>query len=312
MSVDLFTELIQKTGATTDRKRQEWHITCPACGHESSPKNPHCSFSEHGWHCFSCGSGGSLKSLGRLLLGKIVDTVQLPYIDKKTPLRPSCGHLGAFVTRFAEHPRRTELWSAYKPLSTATLDRMQLGVGILPYSRCRHERLIVPVWNGPELVGLRGRAIDCDCGKWLASAGWSIDLAPLYNSEQLRVGQVVWIVENPVDALMLSERTEYTGVATYSVSYWTEAWTRRLIEAQPELVIVAYVQDLPGNGGAARRAEFEREWLKDPKHKIIPVSGGVRLVNRLLEAGLPATLFDWGDAPNKSDIGSLLMQEETC
>jgi hypothetical protein len=118
---------------------------------------------------------------------------------------------------------------------------------------------------------------------------------------------VIWIVENPVDALMLSERTEYAGVATYSVSYWTEAWTRRLIEAQPELVVVAFDNDLPGNGGSARRAEFEREWLKT--HNLLPPSGGVKVVNRLLEAGLPATLYDWGNAPHKSDIGNLLMQE---
>jgi len=306
MSADLLTELIQKTHAVKDRGG-EFHLACPSCGHESSPKDPHCSFSQNGWHCFSCGSGGSLNALGKLLSVDNFDTVSLPRIDTKAPQKPAQWLTGALAQRFAEHPRRLELWNAYKPRSEATIDRMQLGVGVLPYSRCKHERLIVPVWNGPQLVGLRGRQLDCDCGKWLASAGWSIDLAPLYNSDALSIGQVIWIVENPVDALMLSERTEYAGVATYSVSYWTEAWTNRLIEAQPELVIVAYDNDLPGNGGAARRAEFEREWLKT--HQVLPPSGGVKVVNRLLEAGLPATLYDWGNAPHKSDIGNLLMQE---
>ena len=308
MSADLLGELIRRTHATKDRSG-EFHITCPACGHESTPKSPHCSFSAKGWHCFSCGSGGSLNALGRLLLDKSFDTVSLPYIETKTPKKASCWLTGALAARFAEHPRRNELWNSYKPLSVVTLDRNQLGVGVLPYSRCKHERLIVPVWNGPEPVGIRGRAIDCDCGKWLASAGWSIDLAPLYNSDSLGVGQVIWIVENPVDALMLSERTEYAGVATYSVSYWTEAWTRRLVEAQPELVIVAYDNDLVGCGGGPRRDEFIRMWLEDPKHKVVPPANGPALANKLLEAGLPVTLYDWGYADYKADIANLLMQE---
>lgn len=312
MSAELITELVQKTHAARDRGG-EYHFTCPNCGHESTPKSPHCSFSSQGWHCFSCGAGGSLNALGRLLLVENCDTVYLPHIAKNKPKKPSCGHLGPLVTQFAEHPRRNELWNLYKPLSLETMDRMQLGVGILPYSRCKHERLIVPVWNGPQLVGLRGRQLDCDCGKWLASAGWSIDLAPLYNSDALGLGQVIWILENPVDALALTERTEYVGIATYSVSYWTDVWTKRLQEAQPELIVVAFDNDLVGNGGGPRREEFIRMWLEDPKHKVVPPANGPALANKLLEAGLPATLYDWvGNAEYKSDIGTLLMQEAKC
>jgi len=309
MSADLLTELIYKTHAVTDRRRQEYHFTCPSCGHESTPKSPHCSFSSQGWHCFSCGAGGSLNSLGKLFALNFFDMGHKTYIAKNRPQKPSCGHLGPLATQFTEHPRRVELWNSYKPLSLGTIERMSLGVGVLPYSRCKHERLIVPVFAGAELVGLRGRQLGCDCGKWLASAGWSIDLAPLYNSGALNIGQVIWIVENPVDALMLSERTEYAGVATYSVSYWTEAWTNRLIEAQPELVVVAYDNDLVGCGGGLRRDEFIRKWLEDPKHKVVPPANGPALANKLLEAGLPVTLYDWGTAPYKSDIGNLLMQE---
>ena len=314
MSADLLTELIQKShavrGYNRTKRQEEWHTACPACGSESSPKDPHFSFSVSGYHCFVCGASGSLKALGKLLNVENITMGHMTYIAKKAPRKPSCGHLGPFVDRATKNPRRVELWNSYKPLSLETLERMQLGVGVLPYSRCKHERLIVPVYAGPQLVGLRGRQIDCDCGKWLASAGWSIDLAPLYNSDAISIGQVIWIVENPVDALMLSERTEYAGVATYSVSYWTEAWSNRLIEAQPELVIVAYDNDLVGCGGGSRRDEFIRKWLEDPKHKVVPPANGPALANKLLEAGLPATLFDWGRAEYKADIGLLLMKEE--
>ena len=307
----LLADLVQRTHAVrgyNHRKRQEeWHTACPACGSVSSPKDPHFSFSQRGYHCFVCGTSGSLNALGSLLNVDSVNTGHKTYIATKAHPRPATWLTGALADRFAQHPHRVESWQAYKPLSLATMDRQKLGVGVLPYSRCPHERLIVPVFAGPQLVGLRGRSLGCDCGKWLASAGWSNDLAPLYNSDSLRICQVIWIVENPVDALMLSERTEYAGVATYSVSYWTDSWTNRLLEAQPELVVVAFDNDLPGNGGAVNRAEFEREWLKT--HQVLPPAGGVKVVNRLLEAGLPATLYDWGNASHKSDIGNLLMQE---
>ena len=307
-NASLFTLLVTHTHAVVDR-RGEAHINCPECGSESSPRNTKCSFSENGFFCFVCGYNCGLVKLADTLGLNIGDYRPVKFARPEKPANRSASWLtGPLVTQFAEHPRRNELWNSYKPITVETIERMSLGVGVLPHSRCKHERLIVPVWNGPQLVGLRGRQLDCDCGKWLASAGWSNDLAPLYNSESLGVGQVIWILENPVDALLLSERTEYAGVATYSVSYWTEAWTNRLIEAQPELVVVAYDQDLPGNGGAARRAEFEREWLKT--HRVLPPSGGVKLVNRLLEAGLPATLYDWGRAEHKADIGNVLMQKE--
>jgi hypothetical protein len=156
------------------------------------------------------------------------------------------------------------------------------------------------------IVGLRGRAIGCKCAKWLAPGGTNLQLYPLYNEAALRPGCVVWIVENPIDALLLTARTDFVGVASYSVAYWQDRWTAALQAAQPELVVVAYDQDLPGNGGAARRREFEHEWLKT--HPRLPTwSAGPKLANRLQAAKLPAVLFDWGKAPHKMDIGSLIM-----
>jgi hypothetical protein len=187
------------------------------------------------------------------------------------------------LERYENHPRRFEAWQAHKPVSVETIRRKRLGMGVLPASRCKHERLIVPILDGTMLVGLRGRAIACSCGKWLVAGGTTLEMLPLYNQEALQPGCVVWIVENPVDALLLTERTPYAGVATYSVSYWRQAWTETLQAAQPELMIVAYDNDDPGR------------------------KNGIRLANTLLAAGLQVTLFDWGQAVYKADIGSLLM-----
>jgi predicted RNA-binding Zn-ribbon protein involved in translation (DUF1610 family) len=310
----LYSDLVAHTRAVVDR-HGEAHITCPACGHESTPRDPHCSFSERGWHCFSCGEGSSLRDLARRVNLEAGDYMPSA-APRKAPEKRRTGlpywmtlnSPEACQSRYESHPRRFELWAGYKRLSYELIEACGLGVGALPpySSKCSHERLIVPVWWGTIFVGFRARSLGCDCGKWLATAGWDYERAPLYNQDALRSGAVVWIVENPIDALIVGEQTPYIGVATYSVSYWRDAWTAALREARPELIVVAYDQDLPGNGGAQRRREFERVWLADPKHKAVPRPNGIRLVNDLLRAGLPATLFDWGRAENKMDIGSLL------
>lgn len=257
-----------------------------------------------------CGSHGSLRNLAQrtgLDYGIYNPPVNPPESRQEGLQRPAAWLVDAhnLIRRYVAHSRSWELWQNYKPVSRDDFDRCRLGVGVLPASKCRHERLIVPIYSGSEVRGLRGRAIDCTCGKWLAPAGTNISIYPLYNEESLRPGCVVWVLENPVDALLLSRRTGFVGVATYSVAYWQDAWTETIRAAQPELVVVAYDNDLPGGGGAARREEMIRDWLRT--HPRVPPAAGPRLANRLLEAGLNAVVFDWGKQPAKSDIGSLLM-----
>ncbi len=305
--MDLLDELIHHTRAEPDR-HGEYHIACPECGHESSPKKPHCSFSENGWFCFVCGSGGSLQDLARrvrLETGRYVSPPPRP----KEPERPASwlSQAERLVAGYEAHPQRFERWAAYKPISQQVILEKRLGVGKLPLSKCHHERLIVPIISGTEIVGLRGRQLRCECGKWLAPGGTRLDLYPLYNQDALRPGCIVYVVENPIDALMVGEHTPFVGVATYSVSYWFDRWTRTLQEACPEMIVWAYDNDLPGNGGARRREEFIRQWLADPRRRVVPPAAGPRRVNELLRAGLPVVLYDWGNAPLKSDIGSVLM-----
>ena len=66
-------------------------------------------------------------------------------------------------------------------------------------------------------------------------------------------------------------------------------------------MLVAYDNDRPGNGGGAAGREA---WLAEHGKDIEP--NGVKLVNRLLKAGVKATLMDWGGYPLKTDIGMLV------
>ena len=124
------------------------------------------------------------------------------------------------------------------------------------------------------------------------------------------------IVENPVDAILVSQATPFVAVATLGVTIWQEEWTRAILESKPELVVVVYDNDIAGNNGSAEEVRHWRQSMiqkmrDNPKVKINldnpPMPNGVRLVNQLLEAKIPARLYQWpAGTPRKFDVGSLL------
>ncbi len=312
----LLDDLIAFTKAQPDR-HLEYHINCPACGHWSTPLKPHCSFGEHGWFCFVCGQGGNLVNLAeRVGLGNH-DQYQAPPAPEKTRnlTPPAWLKYGSeLLETYTSHPGRFNLWMGYKLLSMQTIFDNRLGVGRLPTMNfqgrhvfpggCSHERLIVPIFNHGRLVGLRARRLGCQCAKWIAAPGTTLDVLPLYNEGALQPGQVIMIVENCVDALWITQELDYTGLAIYSTSYWKDSWAETIALASPESVWVCLDNDLVGNAGAQRRNEFTEDWQKD--HKGTPRARGPVICNRLARLGVTAHLFDWQDAPYKYDIGQML------
>lgn len=238
---------------------------------------------------------------------------------------------------YQAHPDRDAAWGEYAPMLTkAMIDCFRLGVGILPprSSRCQHVRLQVPLIFGSHVVGFRSRALICDCGKWLGPGGNPSKF--LYNGARILLASnrrvsvlgdsdmrtyigdaglladlgkrsVLFIVENPVDAILL-EQAGLPAVATLGVTCWEDAWTATLYRAQPLLyrIIVLYDNDAPGNGGGAKGAAL---WRKTHRG-LEPPANGPKLVNRLRKAGLPAVLFPWGpEFRLKADIGDFLRHQ---
>lgn len=314
--MSLFDDLVRHLSADVDG-HGEAHFSCPDCGHESSPKSPHCSFGPKGWHCFVCGAGGSLHALAeKVELNSDQTFYNAPSRPQEAPSATKkeyrwLSNPEPLLRAYESHPKRFEFWQRHKPVSVETIRAGRFGVGVLPASRCHHPRLVVPIIDGTMVVGLRGRWMGCSCDqrrdKWLVAGGTTLEHLPLYNAEALKPGAVVWMVENCVDARLITQNTPYTGVAVYSTSYWRDAWLEALKAARPEMIIVALDNDLVGNGGAARRDEFIKLWYQEhPQATAVPKCNGIERVNTLLAAGLNAVLFDWGKAPHKSDIGSLL------
>jgi hypothetical protein len=326
---NLFARLVSFTHGEVDRTG-ECHIPCPACGHPSSPRNPHASFdAEHGFHCFVCGQGYSLPGLAKAV--GLDDNTYIPppptRIEKPVKNAPSWlknaqDYLDGYTSDLTVYDR----WQAYKPLDPDLIRAYRLGVGVLPpySSRCPHPRLIVPLLAGGEIRGFRGRSLGCDCGKWLSAstmADWTKflfnggclvqDQATArernlgYSNSGYARGETLLILENPADAILAEQKLGVWAVATLGVTIWRDDWTQSLIECKPSSIVVGYDADMAGN---LRTPQMEREWLaKNPKARTIPIPNGVRLVNHLLKAGLPASLFRWPKtAPPKCDIGQVL------
>jgi len=162
------------------------------------------------------------------------------------------------------------------------------------------------------------------CPKWL-SAAMVRGTQPLYNGARLLPfvrrdrarryllgdtdgawdarGKLLFIVENPVDAALLEwAYPQHAFVATLAVRRWEVAWSRAVVESECRVVVIAYDNDVPGNGNTP---QAWAAWRADPKHRDIE-PGGVALANKLLKAGAAVRLFPWGDAPVKADPATWL------
>ena len=300
--------------------------TCPYCGKESSHKNVHTLLDDKGYKCFVCGKRVSLFTFAKDV-GLIGDDPLPELPERPEPIKPEPAKWlseGEYWLSKWENLERFEQWNRYKPLMKKTIEDYRLGYGNLPdySSRCTHNRLIVPLITD-KLVGVRARWSGCECDphrtKWLSPKDSQM---VLYNGAMLGSGMmlgisvqkwkpnsVLYIVENPIDCLMMVENGIY-AVATLGVTIWQEDWTRVIKAAKPDIVIVVYDHDLAGNGGSTE-SEYEymvKLWKeKNPQAQTPPVPNGIRLVNNLNDAGIFAKLYHWPvGTPLKADIGDLL------
>lgn len=314
MKADPLDLLDRHYGEQPDR-RGERHVKCPFCSNEPNRRKPNFSYSERGAGCYSCGHTASLNALCAFL-GLTEDKyLPAPPAPRQRPpqraTEPFAWQLNPerLLETYTRHPRRVELWQQHKPLSAETIERWQLGVGKLPASSCKHERLILPVIEAGQVVGFRGRAIRCDCPKWLAPAGFT---AHLFGREAVRPGGILWIVENNVDALLMMQLyPEYDAVAsTHGCSTWLDEWTAHVASRAPRLVIVALDNDLPGNGGGKHRGELIRRWREEhPAARRLPIAWGPRIADKLVRAGLTTRLYIYPDgAPAKASVADLCQE----
>lgn len=287
-----FAAIAAHVGGVPDREGELW-LACPSCRRQRKHFSVH---AERGAKCVACGYAPSLRTLAETLgvdNGRYAADSGRAYAapawtPAPSPPKPWQLRAGALAESLAQTPGTLRAWQAYKPMSADMVSSRRLGYGVFPgglwshkTGACAHPRLIVPIYRDGAVTGFRCRAVACACSKWLSPGGSKLWL---YEIERVRAGAEAWIVENPIDALLLQAKG-YQAVATFGASIWNDAYTAAVVAARPAQVIVA------GDHDDAGRAMNER------------VTRALRL------AHLPAEAYAWpAGTPEHYDIGQLLAE----
>lgn len=310
-----------------------YYIKCPNCGKAGK----HFSFSQRWALCFKCGYRPTFKELLKDLGHEPVE------VEPSRPVKPQRWQKNAeeLVQEFTQTPNNVSAWQSYKPLPEEVIMAYRLGLGVFPnlwfgsdpgrqpdfvdpqggpHWKCSHPRLIVPLYGAGKVVGWRCRSIGCTCPRWLSPSGSRL---LLYNggrigSPNLDSGigdcflpppetRVLFIVENPLDALLIEHYWHHWAVATLGVSIWRPGWTKLLLGLEIESV-VAYDNDAPGN---TTDPEILRLW-HDTHPGIEPPLNGPKLVRKLRLSGQRSRLYRWPNGMEKgTDTGDLFMDKKT-
>lgn len=304
---DLLTLLAQRLQAD-ERRDGRQHCDCPFCGKEAKRGQTHFSFCDAGYTCWVCGAKGGLVALARHLDLRS-DAPITPRAPKDTPEPRHWQTDARVLATYTSALDTVTRWQAYKPLSLDAIARARLGVGVLPSSRSRHRRLIVPVFDGGRLVALHGRAYlpDDTDAKWLTAGGSRKDV--LYGADRLTPGADVVICENMVDALLAMDSLPgIVALAGGGVS-WRDEWTQQIAASRPARVLMWLDNDLVGCPNAPTYAALARQWQQQRPGVAVPEPRGPQIANELLAAGVSARVYRWpASAPMRADLGWMLMQ----
>lgn len=323
---DLFAVVHGRLSGTPARRDGEYHADCPYCGKEAKRGQTHFTYSPRGGHCFVCGGGGGLVGLARHLGlfddSKAPSSLPRPTMAEPAPPPPPPAWRAWRRAEYmdAYYPCASTVAAAWrassydKPVTIGDVVRHWLGYGVLPGGHER--RLIVPIFGADgRLACMRGRLPDSS--GWMSPAGWRLAELPLFNLRSARPGDTIVVVENAVDAILLSRHYEQraalaVAVATLSVSYWTNAWDDALVALKPARVLVVYDNDLAGNGVSddeARAAEQQR-WRDEKRHEPPPARGPL-LAQRLQRLGLRASVYQYPPGtPVGADPGDFIRQRK--
>lgn len=299
--MDDYAQLCHGLSARPDGKG-EVYVACPNCG----KGDRHFSFNQRSGFCFRCGFKTGLHKLRQMLLGdRVLDFAPPPAPRPRRPPRwlPDADSI---ANSLASQPGTISAWQSYKPVPVDAIADFRLGWGVFPgglwdssnHYRCRHRRLIVPLTLGGRVVGFRCRAVECGCAKWLSPGGSRLTL---FNAENVIPGRLLFIVENPIDAILLHYTHHQPAVATLGVTIWKIPYTRLVTAASHRLV--AYDND---PSGCTTDPEKLAEWTRHHPD-LDPPLRGFWLADKLSGQHLPTDVFDWSHYPDINDIGDLLM-----
>lgn len=305
------------------------HCPCPNCGVPPAlnPGDTHFSFSPLGGHCFVCGVTYSLSDMLEITDAENFDSSGKVYKPRKRlgwlDYADNAKKLNNLVDEW--NLNGYSLWRLYKNIPDTLFQFYRLGVGRMPKrsSRCNHKRLMVPLFSGTTLFGLRSRRVNCDCPKWLGIGGTK---KFLYNggclvedaekSKERHLGDsvfsvkphdILYIVENPIDSILLYAKHKLKSVATLGVTIWMDSWTESIVQSGVSKVVVWYDNDAAGCPTKKVFQEEKQRRLEKMGTDVMAAPRGYVLVKLLREAGINAYSYPWKDTdPYHADVGMYL------
>lgn len=237
----------------TPVSHQGYHCQCPYCGKPAKRGQKHFFFSERGFKCWICSEHGGLKKLAEKIGLDTGDYTPPEYHQEPIKLESSVFPYD-LISKYEKHPKRIQLWQAYKPLSEELIIKYRLGVGRLPkedgtfYS---DERLIVPLVRDGKLVMLRGRSMQGSKhpAKWLTRG----TPARLFNGDLITPHSIVVIMENWIDTLIFMTRFRHPDLVPVATSggasTWLDSWSKHIAKIKPKGIIMAMDNDKAGREG---------------------------------------------------------------
>lgn len=289
--MDTFLETIDTYyGFPRPNHKGERVVCCPFHGERTKGAF---SYSERGYYCFGCPEHGSLYRLAdHLGLVTVSTVIPRPRAVVRPAPRPEPQPVRAWQTdasilsRFQPISPSALTYAHQRGLKAESIRRWRIGSGVLPNSRSRFERLVLPVIESGKVVGLRGRAIharDTEA-KWLVAAGSS---TTLFGLDELRgrPGETVIVCEAPLACVLaMQEHADVVAVAsTAGCGTWRDEWADAIAESRPIQVVVWMDNDDAG----------ERAALK--------------VANSLCERRLPVHVHRWPKGtPPKTDLADVV------
>jgi hypothetical protein len=294
MSNSLLASIAAQLAPTASRYRNkypdyrgEYWCLCPF--HDDHHAN-NFSFSERGYSCFAgCGAKGGLVTLARHL--QLHDITPMPTVPKPERPRNQAWRSMDYAKTFLPLPQ-VALDAYYaRGFTDTTIERWQLGYGILSATRCRKPRLVLPFFRDGKLVALRGRTLtdhtDCGgceglCPKYLPMSGSDI---VLFGEECLQPQCNLIITEGPFDAILGMQKLSHTTVVagTSGAGCWLDDWTQKIASIHPK-----------------------RAWIVFDNEPA-PQRKAPQIANDLLTAGVKTFLFHWPpNTPQHEDLADYL------
>lgn len=237
----------------------EWRAYCPLHEDPKKSKSPSASinFADGMWHCMSCGEGGTVKQLLRLLRnGQSELPNNVVPINRKqedqAPKRalPTEKQLKVWHKRLMGNDEAHRIMSEKRGLTDKTLKKFLIGFD--------GRRYTIPIFNDDgELVNVRLYRPNAKQHKdKMMSWGAGHGEGRIYGLETLAKEDEVLLCEGEMDRLIALQHGLPAVTHTAGASVFKAEWA---VHFKGKVVYVAYDEDPTGDNGALKAAQILKQ-----------------------------------------------------